>query len=313
MDGFLGRAIDASDIYPSLKQLVENTETKFVALGTAFYVSIKNQSRTIRSALGRGVQFQYVTLDINADLAAVSQRFNQSVDDLRSEIVSSNEALDKFSKEFGEQFSYYPTKACPPYRVYVSDPDSEKPSGIIVPYGYATDSPEMVAYLIDDFTEFPANRHLEDVLRSLERETNCNVFVVHGHAEAKRRELKALLRDDLQLEPIVLVDLESGGMTLIEKFERYASKCAYAIALITSDDLIEKDGEAYLQARPNVLLEIGWFMAKLGRSRVMLLVQGDSKLPSDLNGIITYKFINDVSEKFREIKKELDSQNVTRL
>jgi predicted nucleotide-binding protein len=105
---------------------------------------------------------------------------------------------------------------------------------------------------------------------------------------------------------------DEGSTTIIEKFERYAPTCAYAIVILTPDDLIDKNGETYLQARPNVLIELGWFMAHLGRNKVLLLVQGDSKIPSDLSGILTKRFNRDVSEIGLYIKRELDQQNVNR-
>ena len=37
------------------------------------------------------------------------------------------------------------------------------------------------------------------------------VFIIHGHDEAKRRELEAMLRTQFQLTPIVLADQSSGG------------------------------------------------------------------------------------------------------
>ena len=35
----------------------------------------------------------------------------------------------------------------------------------------------------------------------------------------------------------------------------------------------EKDGKQYLQARPNVIYELGWFSAKLTRQNVILLLK----------------------------------------
>ena len=304
---------DAQDLYPRLRELIDNTNEKFVAMGVSFYVSTRSHKLQIRNALARGVHFQYVTLDVNADLNTFSRQFGQDVEELRTEIESSDAALNNFSREFGEKFSFYPTKRCPNYRIYISDPQSDNPSGIIVFYGSSTDSPSLPAYVVEDFSQPPFNRYLDDALRAIAQETNCKVFIIHGHEEAKRRELKELLRDDLKLEPVVVIDEPNQGATLIEKFERYASDCAYAIALITSDDLVERDGDMYLQARPNVLLELGWFMSRLGRKRVMLLVQGDSRLPSDLEGVVTINFASSISEKFREIKQELDSQSVIRI
>jgi hypothetical protein len=304
---------DASNVFPILKELIDNTTTKFLAMGVSFDRSLKHLNRSVEEALDRGVEFQYVTLDANASLDIFAQQFGQTVEELRTEIQSSEAVLNKFSRKHKGLFSYYPTKRCPNYRIYIADPDSESPSGIIVFYGSSTDSPNLPAFIIKNFLESQFESYFKDALNAISRETNCKVFIIHGHSEAKRRELKDLLKYEFNLDPIVLIDeSDQGCSTLIEKFERYAPSCAYAIALITPDDLIDKDGETYLQARPNVLLEIGWFMAHLGRKGVLLLVQGDSKLPSDLAGIVTKQFNNNISEIALNIKRELDEQNVAR-
>jgi len=54
-------------------------------------------------------------------------------------------------------------------------------------------------------------------------------------------------------------------MTIIEKFERYASQCAFAVVLMTPDDGVQvpDSTEAKWRARQNVIMELGWFMARL--------------------------------------------------
>jgi hypothetical protein len=303
----------ASDIYPTLEHIIDNTTTKFVAMGVAFDRSLKHLNRSVEKALERGVEFHYVTLDKNSSLEIFAQQFGQTIEELKTEIKSSEAVLNKFSGQYKGLFSYYPTKRCPNYRIYISDPDSDSPSGIIIFYGSSTDSPNFPAFVISNFLNSRFESYFKDALRAISRETNCRVFVIHGHSEAKRRELKDLLKYDFNLDPIVLIDESNqGSSTLIEKFEHYAPSCAYAIAIITPDDLINKHGEVYLQARPNVLLELGWFMSHLGRNKVLLLVQGDSKIPSDLSGIMTERFNTDISEIALKIKRELEQQNVSR-
>jgi Predicted nucleotide-binding protein containing TIR-like domain len=304
---------ESQDIFPALKELIDKTQTKFVAMGVSFFRSLSSNRRSIEAALDRGVEFRYITLDPNASLDIFSRQFGQTIEELRNEIHHSEAILNKFSIRYKDQFSYYPTKRCPNYRIYISDPDSESPSGIIIFYGSSTDSPELPARIISNFRESDDEPYFEDALRAISQEVNCRVFIVHGHSEAKRRELKDFLKNELNLDPIVLMDEpDEGSTTIIEKFERYAPTCAYAIVILTPDDLIDKNGETYLQARPNVLIELGWFMAHLGRNKVLLLVQGDSKIPSDLSGILTKRFNRDVSEIGLYIKRELDQQNVNR-
>jgi predicted nucleotide-binding protein len=75
-------------------------------------------------------------------------------------------------------------------------------------------------------------------------------------------------------------------MTIIEKFEYYARLCSFAFALMTPDDKIVgvKEQGSVWRARPNVILELGWFMARLGRDRVVLFSQGELEIPVRSSG-----------------------------
>ena len=112
---------------------------------------------------------------------------------------------------------------------------------------------------------------------------------------------------------IVLADQPNQGLTIIEKFEKFAEGCSYAFALFTPDDILESnDGKKYFQARPNVIFELGWFFANLGRSRVCILDQASpkSEIFTDLQGVMRIQFRDDVSEKYTEIERELKSVGI---
>jgi predicted nucleotide-binding protein len=148
----------------------------------------------------------------------------------------------------------------------------------------------------------------EGVLDMGSNKTSKNVFIIHGHNEAKWRELYTILKEDFGLNPIVLSEQpDRGCTTIIEKFEYYAKLCSYAFALFTPDDVVENDGKKYFQARPNVIYELGWFTAYLGRERVSLLLQEGENMEifSDFQGVIQKRFKNSVSEKYKEIKDDL--------
>jgi predicted nucleotide-binding protein len=146
----------------------------------------------------------------------------------------------------------------------------------------------------------------EDNLRRRE-----NVFVIHGRDEAKWRELKDMLKSEFRLNPIILLEQpDAGCKTVIEKFEYYAQTCSYAIAVFTPDDEVASGGETYLQARPNVIYELGWFCGRLDRSGVMLLLKEGTSLFSDFGGIIQKRFGQNISEKVLEIKRDLVAADV---
>jgi predicted nucleotide-binding protein len=138
------------------------------------------------------------------------------------------------------------------------------------------------------------------------------VFVVHGHDEIAKTNLEVFLHE-IGLEPVVLHRQADEGLTIIEKFEKH-SDVGYAFILLTPDEISyvkadeSKDDNKRLKeyrARPNVIFEFGYFVGKLGRSRVCCLYTGDVSLPSDISGMIYKKFTNSIEEVAYSIIKDL--------
>lgn len=138
------------------------------------------------------------------------------------------------------------------------------------------------------------------------------VFVVHGHDEIAKTNLEVFLHE-IGLEPVVLHRQADEGLTIIEKFEKH-SDVGYAFILLTPDEITyikadqdKKDDERKkeFRARPNVIFEFGYFVGKLGRSRVCCLYTGDVSLPSDVSGMIYKKFTNSIEEVAYSIIKDL--------
>jgi len=116
--------------------------------------------------------------------------------------------------------------------------------------------------------------------------TSNRVFIVHGH-DAEARETVARFLGNIGFEPIILHEQASRGKTVIEKVEAN-SDVGFAVVLLTPDDMGRARGDADLEprARQNVLLELGYFIAKLGRDRVCALKRGDVVIPSDFAGVV---------------------------
>ncbi len=116
---------------------------------------------------------------------------------------------------------------------------------------------------------------------------NENVFIVHGHNnELKQVVARTLIQ--LKFNPIILHENADCGNTIIEKFEEHASKASYAIILLSDDDLgkAKQEVELKLRARQNVIMELGYFLGKLGRNKVFVLKQGEVEVPSDIIGVV---------------------------
>ena len=170
------------------------------------------------------------------------------------------------------------------------------------------------SYIITKLAEYRRKATLQERKNMLENgiKNSKNIFIIHGHNEAKRRELEKILKESFGLNPVVLLEQPDQGLTIIEKFEKYASGCSYAFALFTPDDIVTNGDKQYFQASPNVIFELGWFYANLGRSRVCILDQASdqSKIFSDLQGILRMQFNENISEKYMEIERELKSLGI---
>ena len=126
---------------------------------------------------------------------------------------------------------------------------------------------------------------------SQQRTLSKKVFVVHGHDEGAK-EAVARFISKLGLNPIILNEQPNAGNTIIEKFEASSEEVSYAVVLLTPDDMgypKDRQEEIKPRARQNVILELGYFVAKLGRSRVCALYKGDVEIPSDYLGVIYLK------------------------
>lgn len=116
-------------------------------------------------------------------------------------------------------------------------------------------------------------------------------FLVHGHDEAARESVARYL-DRLSVKPIILHEQASQGRTVIEKLEHHAN-VTFAIVLLTPDDVGSAHGEPdelRPRARQNVVLELGFFVGKLGRQRVCAMHKGSLELPSDYMGVVYVPF-----------------------
>lgn len=117
------------------------------------------------------------------------------------------------------------------------------------------------------------------------------VFIVHGQDDSAKLVLARFL-EKCDLIPIILHEQANNGQTIIEKFEQQAD-VGFAVVLLTPDDTgaaKPRDPDVAPQfqnrARQNVILELGYFLGRLGRARVAALKKGTLELPSDFLGVV---------------------------
>jgi Zn-dependent protease with chaperone function len=143
------------------------------------------------------------------------------------------------------------------------------------------------------------------------------ILIIHGHDQQVRLELENFLFSKLpNVTPRVMTAETTAAQTMPEKFEQISEDVRGAIALLTPDDLGEASARAEeslkYRARQNVILEIGWVWARLGRRHCLLLVKGDIEIPSDLSGIEVHRYVKtprECSEAIRDFVGSLASES----
>ena len=137
------------------------------------------------------------------------------------------------------------------------------------------------------------------------------IFIVHGRDDVTKNELKQFIEEEFDFgEPIILSERPSLGMTIIEKFEYYASKADIAFILMTPDDIgslaITKSKKRH-RTRQNVIFEFGYFLGSMKRlsGRTILLYKGDIEIPSDISGMVYIDISYGIKSAREEIKREL--------
>lgn len=111
------------------------------------------------------------------------------------------------------------------------------------------------------------------------------VFIVHGHDDGAREAVARFL-ERIGLEAIILHEQANQGRTVIEKVEAHGN-VGFAVVLLTPDDEGSiKGGKSEPRARQNVLLELGYFIGRLGRDKVCALKRGELEIPSDFAGVV---------------------------
>lgn len=190
----------------------------------------------------------------------------------------SSDHVEEFEEIFHEKYGLYETLQSAPYAFNFSQNYSKalKSADTLL-----ESMMEEVEEYWSDSSHQPSNSQ-----QTNEPPQSKEVFVIHGKDENIKNEVKILLAE-VGLEPVILAEQASKGLTIIEKFERHAD-VAFAVALLTPDDRGSESSETeqMFRARQNVVFELGFFLGKLGRERVCALTKGTVEIPSDYSGVV---------------------------
>lgn len=145
--------------------------------------------------------------------------------------------------------------------------------------------------ITDQLIRGPPGYKKQKIMKKVEdvKPKSNQIFIVHGH-DNEMKATVALTLKNIGLEPIILHEQANRGKTIIEKFETCSENVSFAVVLLSPDDRgYKKDQEpesASYRARQNVILELGYFLGKLGRENVCALLKTEEnfEFPSDIFG-----------------------------
>jgi predicted nucleotide-binding protein len=116
-----------------------------------------------------------------------------------------------------------------------------------------------------------------------------DVYIVHGYNEQMKSVVVRAI-EQLKLASVILHEHPDKGKNIFQKFTDYPNPI-YVIVLLSADEVAyEKDHSpetAQYRATQNVILELGYFIGKIGRERVLVLHETVSnfEIPTDYRGI----------------------------
>lgn len=241
--------------------------------------------------------------DIKPMVVSLSYHDSDNLDSIRKKLEM------YIGKIFGSASSYKDTLkkiSLTPSIVYGGMPDSVRIT--------SWDSgKKKIINLIDTMLEDISLNELENsssngqLVTAGEVKQNNNIFIVHGHNDEMKSSVARII-EKLSLNPIILHEQANKDRTIIEKFTDH-SEVGFSIVLLSADDFAysikQKPEEGKLRARQNVILELGYFIGKLGRNRVIALVETASnfEFPSDYQGVIYIPYDKEGNWKFLILKE----------
>lgn len=145
-----------------------------------------------------------------------------------------------------------------------------------------------------------------------------DIFIVHGHDNEAKQETARFI-EKLNLNAVILHERPNKGRTIIEKLVDESKSAGYAIILLTPDDIgfvKGKESESEERARQNVVLELGYFLGKLGREKVCMLLKGGTNIPNDFSGVLYISMDNagkwkyDLAKEMQEAGFKIDLNSI---
>lgn len=134
-----------------------------------------------------------------------------------------------------------------------------------------------------------------------------NIFIGHGRSFVWR-DLKDFISERLRLPFDEFNRVPVAGITNIARLSEMLDSAAIAFIVMTAED---EQADGKMEARTNVIHEVGLFQGRLGFTRAIVLLEDGCQEFSNINGLGQIRFPKgDIKAKFEEIRLVLEREKI---
>ncbi|MFP1983691.1 TIR domain-containing protein [Lonsdalea quercina] len=134
-----------------------------------------------------------------------------------------------------------------------------------------------------------------------------NIFIGHGRSHLWR-ELKDFVKDKLRLPYDEFNRVPVAGTTNIARLAQMLDQSCFAFLIMTAEDELN-DGS--MQARMNVIHEVGLFQGRLGFERAIVLLEEGCQEFTNINGLGQIRFPKgNISAIFEQVREVLEREEI---
>ncbi len=153
-----------------------------------------------------------------------------------------------------------------------------------------------------------SNQTCKTVTTNLIKNLNTNkVFIGHGGSHAWR-DLKDFINTRLELEYDEFNRVPVAGLTNVNRLSQMLDNACFAFLVMTAED---EKADGNLQARQNVIHEVGLFQGKLGFEKAIVLLEEGCEEFSNIHGLGQIRFPKgNIGAKFEAIREVLERENI---
>ena len=151
-------------------------------------------------------------------------------------------------------------------------------------------------------------QHLARLEGSTAKDTGGRtVFIGHGQSPVWR-ELKAFLEDRVGLTVEEFNSVSAAGVPTVGRLAEMLDAATFAFLVMTAED---EQPDGTVNARLNVVHEVGLFQGRLGFERAIVLLEDGCEEFSNITGLGQIRFpAGDVTSKFEEVRMVLAREGV---